>query len=83
MVQIRGTVRSGKAKHPVPRTLHLVTPSKQHLGVKERTFPSPPSPLHAIPATGTACSPDTSALPWTSHSLDGVLFTSSFFALIF
>lgn len=60
----------GKPKHPLPHTLlFLVTPSKQHLGTKERVSPSP---LHTAAAKGTECSSDTitSAPPWTSHTLE-------------
>lgn len=72
-----------KAKHPPPHPLlFLTTPSKQHLGTKERASPSP---LHTAAAKDTERSSDTttSAPPWTSHTLDGVLFTSPLFSLNF
>lgn len=71
-------------KHPLPRTLlFLITPPEQHLGMEERVSLSP---LHTAAATDTERSSDTiaSAPPHTSHTLDGVLFSSwGFLALIF
>lgn len=69
-----------------PRTPHPPLPPhpwKQHLGLKERASLSL---LDAV-AKGTELSSDTvtSAPPWTSHTLDGVLSTSFgvFFSLRF
>ena len=74
-----------ETKHHLHRTLlFLITPSKQHLGTKERA--SLP-PLHTAAAEDSGRSSDAiaSSPPGTSHALDGALFTSSFFflALIF